>query len=709
MTDDPVPVAEASDADLMGRYRLAPSDAIFAELVRRHAGLVHGVCLRVLGDPQGADDATQATFLVLLRRLEGLGRDTVLPAWLFRVAGYAARDVRREQARRRRREREAAMTRAVDDAAADGERWDLMRPHLDAALSSLPRVQREVVVLRYLQGLSRAEIAATLRCGERTIQTRLTRALERLREAFRRRGVPVSSALVLGFLGAQTAQAAPPALVATCAAGSASPVAVAAAHATGRTLVLVKLKAMALAACAALALAAPTGWWLAQRDGIVRIAVGDDLQAAVDAHPPGTTFVIATGVHRLQSVAPKARDRFIGEPGAVLDGARLLDGFVRDGAHWVVRGQTQEASAQGEMEPGRERGAFRHDCFLDSRVLRHVASRDALGPGAWFFDYAEDAIWIADDPAGREVATSVAPHAFRGLVDGVEIRGLVVERYATPAHLAAIMAGDGERVSTGWLIEDNDVRGNHFAGIRIGDRCVVRGNRVHGNGACGVNGGGEDALIEDNRIADNGFAGFGVRWGAAGAKLDGARRLRLIANEVHDNRGSGLWVDSDSAGVRCERNVVTGNAGGILVKASSEVVIAGNTAIDNGVGHDQWLFGAQITGYNARDVDIAGNRVVVGAAGGNGIAIIQDREGICADVRVRGNDITFRGSAGATGAGGPERGDRFYEAVVFDGNTYHVASGDARHWDWLGRLTWDEFRALGHEATGRIDTIVHER
>ena len=77
----------------------------------------------------------------------------------------------------------------------------------------------------------------------------------------------------------------------------------------------------------------------------VILDVGDDFQAAVDANPAGTSFFIRSGIHRMQSVMPKADMMFVGEPGAILNGSRVLTGWVQDGSRWYVTGQTQESAA----------------------------------------------------------------------------------------------------------------------------------------------------------------------------------------------------------------------------------------------------------------------------------------------------------------------------------------------------------------------------
>jgi RNA polymerase sigma factor (sigma-70 family) len=168
-------LGDETDRRLLDGFLAERDEGSFAELVRRYGPLVWGVCRRRLNCLQDAEDAFQATFLVLVRRATAIAPETPIGPWLHRVAVLTARNVRRQNRRR------AAISgpMAHDVAACAGDPSAAL--DLDAALLSLPARDREPVVLCHLQGLSRREAARRLACPEGTLSARLHRALTRLK------------------------------------------------------------------------------------------------------------------------------------------------------------------------------------------------------------------------------------------------------------------------------------------------------------------------------------------------------------------------------------------------------------------------------------------------------------------------------------------------------------------------------------------------
>ena len=171
---------------LSGRGR-ETSQAAFAAIVARHGPAVRATCLRIVRNPDLADDATQATFVVLTRRAQELGEVLSLPGWLQGVATRVARRLARVDRRGRGR------PLAGIDPASRPELPRLDRAEVSEAIAAeldrLPARYREVLSLRYLRGLSQHEVARRLGVPEGTVESRLHRAKSRLRSSLRRRGI----------------------------------------------------------------------------------------------------------------------------------------------------------------------------------------------------------------------------------------------------------------------------------------------------------------------------------------------------------------------------------------------------------------------------------------------------------------------------------------------------------------------------------------
>jgi RNA polymerase sigma factor (sigma-70 family) len=185
--------AALTDGQLLARFASGGDQTAFAALVERHGRLVLGVCRRVLGDRHAAEDAFQATFLVLARKAGSLaGRDPLGP-WLHGVARRTAAKARAQATRRRAREARAGPPGAV--GPDEGPVWRDLRPVLDEEVGRLPARHRAAVVLCYLQGRTNAEAAGRLGCSRGTVATLLARARERLRRRLTQRGLALPAAL----------------------------------------------------------------------------------------------------------------------------------------------------------------------------------------------------------------------------------------------------------------------------------------------------------------------------------------------------------------------------------------------------------------------------------------------------------------------------------------------------------------------------------
>ena len=189
--DLPVP-----DPALLDRFAIGRDEDAFAELIRRHGPVVYRICRRLVG-ASAADDAFQATFLVLATRLDTARAAGSVAGWLVGVAGRVARQMRRSAARRTHHETAAATARSADGAAHSVDLADQFRL-LDEELARLPARLRDPVVLCLLQGRTQEDAARELGRDARTLRRRLERAKKVLRARLERRGVvpAVASGLI---------------------------------------------------------------------------------------------------------------------------------------------------------------------------------------------------------------------------------------------------------------------------------------------------------------------------------------------------------------------------------------------------------------------------------------------------------------------------------------------------------------------------------
>ncbi|HEX4607689.1 MAG TPA: sigma-70 family RNA polymerase sigma factor, partial [Urbifossiella sp.] len=210
----------ATDGQLLGAFVAGADGAAFGALVYRHGPMVLGVCRRVLAHREDAEDAFQATFLVLARRAGAVGDPERLGNWLYGVARRVAAEARRRRARARARERQ------VDEmpehpATSDRSAWDLA-PVLDDELARLPEKHRLPVILCDLEGRTRRAVARQLRIPEGTLSNRLAAARLALARRLTRRGITLLAGAVAVVLVEARLGAAVPESLAEAATGLAA-------------------------------------------------------------------------------------------------------------------------------------------------------------------------------------------------------------------------------------------------------------------------------------------------------------------------------------------------------------------------------------------------------------------------------------------------------------------------------------------------------
>ncbi|MDR3621901.1 MAG: sigma-70 family RNA polymerase sigma factor [Paludisphaera borealis] len=481
-----------SDGALLDRFQarhVAGAEAAFAELVKRHGPMVFGACRRILTDPHLAEDALQATFLVLARRAGSVRNRETLGGWLHRVACRIAWRSRKRADRRRAKEEpmvEEIAAKAVD-RAEDSE----LRSILDQEIDRLRDVQRLPVVLCCLQGLSHEEASQRLCWPLGTVKSRLARGREKLQSRLIRRGVaPALAATVLtGGMQATEAAAISSALVKSTAAlawkasfagaGASAAVATLVGEELGSVLTI-KLKIGAAVVTTGLAVAA-VGFFGPSSSGQKPRGEDSPKPAAIENEarkpdpPPIVTKLSASG-------------RVVDAAGKPIAGARV---YLRE---WTTNRMRRMAVV--------ERGSLNLmrgdtiDCLLANRTTDadgRFEFKDVPAPGiprvlfTGETEYPCDVVALA---SGRGLAwIPLKPHHLTAPItltlgeEGV-IRGKLVEPGGNPVAGAKILIsflGKLDQPEVGELKLDTedrmDLRWSGFLGVKTGadGRFIVRG------------------------------------------------------------------------------------------------------------------------------------------------------------------------------------------------------------------------------------------
>jgi RNA polymerase sigma factor (sigma-70 family) len=227
-------MSEVTDRALLDRFTRNESDDAFAALVSRYVHLVYSVALRHTANPHHAEEITQAVFIILARRAASLDHRTIVSGWLYHTARLTAANFLRSEIRRSKREHESFMQSQPDEPPPESI-WNEVMPLLDGAMGRLGATDRDALVLRYFESKSLSQVGKALGMGERAAQKRVSRALEKLRRFFAKRGITATTAILATEISTRSVQAAPLGLAtkitATAMKGSA---------AAGSTLTLVK-------------------------------------------------------------------------------------------------------------------------------------------------------------------------------------------------------------------------------------------------------------------------------------------------------------------------------------------------------------------------------------------------------------------------------------------------------------------------------------
>lgn len=205
VVDAPIQTQEA-DLSLLRRFTETGDPAIFAEIVRRYAGVVYSASHRILNDEARAQDVSQETFFRLMRQPKLVTHS--LGGWLHRSATHLAIDAKRSELSRRQREKTYWVNKE-NEARSHEPKWEEVSPYVDQALIELPEPARTLLVRHFLQGTPQADLAAEMNTSAATISRKIKAGVEELQKLLKKKGIYVALIALTDFCVRETAKAAP--------------------------------------------------------------------------------------------------------------------------------------------------------------------------------------------------------------------------------------------------------------------------------------------------------------------------------------------------------------------------------------------------------------------------------------------------------------------------------------------------------------------
>ncbi len=334
-----------TEAVLLRRFTRMGDAEAFAEIIRRHAGLVYGAALRVLTDMDRASDVVQETFLQLTRDAATVTES--LPGWLHRVATHRAIDRMRRDASRRRREMRYAAERPGETTE-----WKDISPCVDEELDTLDPELREILIRHFLQGHTTREIADLRGVSQATISRRLEAGVEQLRAGLRRRGIIVALGALSTLLTANAVKAAPPVLLTelgkmALVGGSAALSTAGAVGTASGVLAAIKANTVAIAAVAIIGAGSVVTYRQATRPP-TRVVITPSAQSA-SSKQPRRVLTPVTVSESLPAPAPR-RSQAVEEWDALIKTAMSRSGGPRGGSPPPSNSQVPATATADQQE-----------------------------------------------------------------------------------------------------------------------------------------------------------------------------------------------------------------------------------------------------------------------------------------------------------------------------------------------------------------------
>ena len=494
--------AARHDGDLLRRFARDRDEAAFAEVVQRHAGLVHAAARRQANDVGRAEDVAQAAFIVLAKKAGRLTRHATVGPWLLKTVRYAAANANRIDRRRRRHESAAAGEPAMrsDHAAgpdpAEVLAWREIRPILDDCVLKLSRDDQTAVVLRHFEGRGIDEVAAALGVSRDAAKQRVSRATGRLRDLLDRRGVSLATTTLAGLLAAHAAGRVPAHLVHAATRAALLPASGAASFLIAKgamtSMHATHLKLAAALVGAGLLGSAAVVTYGQEGDGSAKPAATASAQPADEAAtaaPPTTQALADRDARRRQADALK--DAIDAYAEANLRLPTSLDDVA---AYWSAEGERQVKRIGGEyissdveaprFEPGRflyrEVEFARH---LNAGDVVKVSIRDFPLPGQMSSEEyrLSNAGTISLPDVGPVKVAGATPDAAAQRLSDALVEAGIVQKGFKPASLLLLIPADADEQGKGpdltpvvLLEREPDAAGGRFAVTAAGNiRYVV--------------------------------------------------------------------------------------------------------------------------------------------------------------------------------------------------------------------------------------------
>jgi parallel beta-helix repeat protein len=295
-------------------------------------------------------------------------------------------------------------------------------------------------------------------------------------------------------------------------------------------------------------------------------------------------------------------------------------------------------------------------------------------------------------------------------IDSVTVRDLEIEHINNASQIAAVANYAG----TGWDIENNEVAFNATEGIQAGPQSVVRNNHVHDNGQLGITGYiSNGAVVDSNEIDHNGSPQY-VTFEGGGAKFYKGTGVIVSNNYVHDNDGTGIWLDTDVVSSTISGNTLTNNADSSNSNYGIEIELACNDKVTKN----------RVTGTssetNAIMISSSHNTSVTGntTSGTNdGITLWMDSsrttQAICGAPAIN-NDVVNSNTVSLSAGVSHSTGVYVYRGVVaptgvsFTGNVYHAPDCSTDHWQWYiatnANYVFTQWQSMQQDAAGSCGT-----